>query len=65
MTHQPTNLALIGLTNCPGRMAADYIASKEITCRGNLDTSVCKVFSKAIGLVGLSSEILRHRHRRL
>jgi NADPH-dependent 2,4-dienoyl-CoA reductase/sulfur reductase-like enzyme/rhodanese-related sulfurtransferase len=51
-------LALAGPANRQGRLAADHIAGRTTKYRGNIGTSVCKVFGQAIGLVGLSSSQL-------
>ncbi|KAF9768161.1 hypothetical protein IL306_014569 [Fusarium sp. DS 682] len=56
---KPTMLALAGPANRQGRMAADHICGKEIQYRGNVGTSVCKVFDIDLGFVGLSTEALR------
>ncbi|KAK4228780.1 putative NADH oxidase, partial [Podospora fimiseda] len=48
-----TQLALAGPANRQGRLAADNICGRRIKYRGNVGTSVCKVFGKAIGMVGL------------
>lgn len=58
-TNQPAMCALAGPANRQGRLAADHIAGKEVAYRGNLGASVCKVFSKTVGLVGMSNEMLR------
>lgn len=52
-------LALAGPANRQGRMVADHICGKEGTVyRGNVGTSVCKVFSQTVGLCGYSTETL-------
>jgi NADPH-dependent 2,4-dienoyl-CoA reductase/sulfur reductase-like enzyme/rhodanese-related sulfurtransferase len=48
-------LALAGPANRQGRLAADHISGRTTAYRGNIGTSVCKVFGQAIGLVGLSA----------
>ncbi|KAK4183641.1 putative NADH oxidase [Podospora australis] len=48
-------VALAGPANRQGRLAADHICGKQTKYRGNVGTSVCKVFEKAIGIVGASS----------
>ena len=52
-------VALAGLANRQGRMAADHICGKKAQYRGNVGTSVCKVFNQTVGLVGFSNENLR------
>ncbi|KAK4169094.1 putative NADH oxidase [Cladorrhinum sp. PSN259] len=51
-------LALAGPANRQGRLAADHICGKMTKYRGNVGTSVCKVFGKAIGMVGLGESML-------
>ncbi|KAK3988615.1 putative NADH oxidase [Cladorrhinum sp. PSN332] len=51
-------LALAGPANRQGRLAADHICGKMTKYRGNVGTSVCKVFGKAIGMVGLGEAML-------
>jgi len=54
---KPTELALAGPANRQGRLVADHICGKKgstVNYRGNIGTSVCKVFDQTIGTVGLS-----------
>ncbi|OCK78639.1 FAD-dependent pyridine nucleotide-disulfide oxidoreductase [Lepidopterella palustris CBS 459.81] len=55
----PALLALAGPANRQGRLAADHIYGKKIAYRGNVGTSICKVFDMSIGSTGLSVEALR------
>jgi NADPH-dependent 2,4-dienoyl-CoA reductase/sulfur reductase-like enzyme/rhodanese-related sulfurtransferase len=52
-------LALAGPANRQGRLAADNIFGRQIPYRGNVGTSVCKVFDLTVASVGLSVEMLR------
>lgn len=51
-------LALAGPANRQGRMVADHICDRETQYRGNVGTSICKVFKQTVGLVGLSTHSL-------
>jgi len=55
------NLALAGPANRQGRLAADHIFSRapEGGYKGNVGTSVCKVFDVTIASVGLSVATLK------
>lgn len=61
----PVALALAGPANRQGRLAADHIFGKKIAYRGNVGTSVCKVFEMTIASTGLSVEALRRFGRAL
>ncbi|KAG9228507.1 FAD-dependent pyridine nucleotide-disulfide oxidoreductase [Amylocarpus encephaloides] len=52
-------LALAGPANRQGRLAADNIFSRHMAYRGNVGTSVCKVFDITVASVGLSVRALR------
>ncbi|KAF5976232.1 pyridine nucleotide-disulfide oxidoreductase [Fusarium bulbicola] len=56
---KPAMLALAGPANRQGRMAADHICGKTVNYRGNIGTSVCRVFGLTLGFVGLSTQELR------
>ncbi|KAF5661372.1 Coenzyme A disulfide reductase [Fusarium circinatum] len=56
---KPAILALAGPANRQGRMAADHICGKTVNYRGNIGTSVCRVFGLTLGFVGLSTQVLR------
>ncbi|KAF5243255.1 hypothetical protein FANTH_8264 [Fusarium anthophilum] len=56
---KPAMLALAGPANRQGRMAADHICGKIVNYRGNVGTSVCRVFGLTLGFVGLSTQVLR------
>ncbi|KAK2685225.1 hypothetical protein QWA68_015408 [Fusarium oxysporum] len=56
---KPAMLALAGPANRQGRMAADHICGKAVNYRGNVGTSVCRVFGLTLGFVGLSTQVLR------
>jgi NADPH-dependent 2,4-dienoyl-CoA reductase/sulfur reductase-like enzyme/rhodanese-related sulfurtransferase len=52
-------LALAGPANRQGRLAADNIFGRQMMYRGNVGTSVCKVFDLTVASVGLSVTSLR------
>ncbi|KAF2680753.1 FAD-dependent pyridine nucleotide-disulfide oxidoreductase [Lentithecium fluviatile CBS 122367] len=54
ITHNQQNLALAGPANRQGRLVADHIFGRDVAYRGNVGTSVCKVFGINVGLVGPS-----------
>ncbi|RSL95983.1 hypothetical protein CEP52_011717 [Fusarium oligoseptatum] len=58
VTGQPAQTALAGPANRQGRLVADHISGKGIKYRGNLGVSVCQVFGKTVGIVGLSTRNL-------
>ncbi|KAJ2897565.1 putative fad-dependent pyridine nucleotide-disulfide oxidoreductase protein [Zalerion maritima] len=58
VTGARSQLALAGPANRQGRMAADHMCGKEVRYRGNVGTSVCKVFKQTAGLVGFSTRSL-------
>jgi rhodanese-related sulfurtransferase len=55
----PAAVALAGPANRQGRLAADHIFGRKIAYRGNIGTSVCKVFDMTIASTGLSVQALR------
>lgn len=59
ITSNQQNLALAGPANRQGRLAADHIFGRNVAYRGNVGTSVCKIFDISIGLVGPSITNLR------
>jgi NADPH-dependent 2,4-dienoyl-CoA reductase/sulfur reductase-like enzyme/rhodanese-related sulfurtransferase len=61
IAHSPMLLALGGPANRQGRLAADHIFGKDIRYRGNVGTSVCRVFDLTVACVGLSVSALRAR----
>lgn len=52
-------LLLAGPANRQGRLAADHIFGRRAIYKGNVGTSVCKVFDLTVGSVGLSVRALR------
>jgi len=52
-------LPLAGPANRQGRLAADHICGKSTHYRGNLGTSVCKVFDLTVASTGLAVRALR------
>lgn len=52
-------LLLAGPANRQGRLVADHIFSRRKIYKGNIGTSVCKVFELTVGSVGLSVRALR------
>ncbi|KAM0439845.1 hypothetical protein ACHAPT_000942 [Fusarium lateritium] len=58
VTGKPAQTALAGPANRQGRLVADHISGKGIKYRGNLGVSVCQVFGKTVGIVGLSTRNL-------
>lgn len=60
ITKQPTTVALAGPAARQGRLVADDIAGRTMDYRGNINTTVCQVFSLTIGFAGLSVSALRH-----
>jgi NADPH-dependent 2,4-dienoyl-CoA reductase/sulfur reductase-like enzyme len=55
----PVELALAGPANRQGRLAADNIFGRAVPYRGNVGTSVCKVFDITIASTGLAVHALR------
>lgn len=55
----PMNVALAGPANRQGRLAVDHIFGRKLAYRGNVGTSVCKVFDMTIASTGLSVQALR------
>jgi NADPH-dependent 2,4-dienoyl-CoA reductase/sulfur reductase-like enzyme/rhodanese-related sulfurtransferase len=55
----PSQLLLRGPANRQGRLAADHICGKSTHYRGNLGTSVCKVFDLTVASTGLAVKALR------
>jgi NADPH-dependent 2,4-dienoyl-CoA reductase/sulfur reductase-like enzyme/rhodanese-related sulfurtransferase len=55
----PSQLALRGPANRQGRLAADHICGKSAHYRGNVGTSVCKIFDLTVASTGLSVKALR------
>jgi NADPH-dependent 2,4-dienoyl-CoA reductase/sulfur reductase-like enzyme len=53
--------ALGGPANRQGRLAADHIFGKDIRYRGNVGTSMCRIFDLTVTCVGLSVSALRAR----
>jgi NADPH-dependent 2,4-dienoyl-CoA reductase/sulfur reductase-like enzyme/rhodanese-related sulfurtransferase len=49
-------LALAGPASRQGRLAADHIAGRKVAYRGNVGTSITKVFGQTVAMVGLSAE---------
>ena len=62
VSHRASQLALAGPANRQGRMAADHMCGRDVSYRGNVGTSVCKVFSQTAGLVGFSTATLDEMH---
>ncbi|KAF4985208.1 hypothetical protein FDECE_16729, partial [Fusarium decemcellulare] len=58
VTGAPMQTALAGPANRQGRLVADHISGKDVKYRGNLGASVCQVFGKTVGIVGLSTRNL-------
>jgi NADPH-dependent 2,4-dienoyl-CoA reductase/sulfur reductase-like enzyme/rhodanese-related sulfurtransferase len=56
---RPLQLPLAGPANRQGRLAADHIFGKGTRYRGNVGTSVCKVFDLTVASVGLSIKALQ------
>ncbi|KAH8804510.1 FAD-dependent pyridine nucleotide-disulfide oxidoreductase [Xylogone sp. PMI_703] len=54
-----TMTALAGPANRQGRLAADHIFGREVSYRGNVGASICKVFDMTIGSTGLPVHALR------
>jgi rhodanese-related sulfurtransferase len=52
-------LALAGPANRQGRLTADNIFGRQISYRGNVGTSACKVFNLTVASVGFSVTSLR------
>ena len=55
----PSQLALRGPASRQGRLAADHICGKSTHYRGNVGTSVCKVFDLTVANTGLTVKALR------
>jgi NADPH-dependent 2,4-dienoyl-CoA reductase/sulfur reductase-like enzyme/rhodanese-related sulfurtransferase len=51
-------LPLGGLANRQGRLAADHICGKSTEYRGNVGTSICKVFDLTVASTGLAVKAL-------
>lgn len=58
-----STLMLAGPANRQGRCAANHIMKKEHRYRGNVATSICKVFDLTIATTGLSVHALRKLKR--
>ena len=58
-----STLMLAGPANRQGRCAANHIMKKEHRYRGNVGTSICKVFDLTIATTGLSVHALRRLKR--
>jgi NADPH-dependent 2,4-dienoyl-CoA reductase/sulfur reductase-like enzyme/rhodanese-related sulfurtransferase len=58
-----TEVALAGPANRQGRLAADHIFGKRIAYRGNVGTTICKVFDMSIGSTGLTVAALKRLGR--
>ncbi len=56
VTRQPALIPLAGPANRQGRIAADNIFGRDTRYHGTQGTSICKVFSLAIGMTGLSEK---------
>jgi NADPH-dependent 2,4-dienoyl-CoA reductase/sulfur reductase-like enzyme/rhodanese-related sulfurtransferase len=59
VAHRVLRVALAGPANRQGRLAADNIFGREVAYRGNVGTSVCKVFDLTVASVGFSVRALR------
>ena len=59
----PSPLALAGPANRQGRLVADHIFGKKIAYRGNVGTSVCKIFDLTVGVTGASIRVLENLGR--
>ncbi|ORY16467.1 hypothetical protein BCR34DRAFT_597745 [Clohesyomyces aquaticus] len=59
ITNSPQNLALAGPANRQGRLVADHVFERDVRYRGNVGTSVCRIFGVNVGLVGPSVTNLR------
>ena len=55
----PSQLLLRGPANRQGRLAADHICGRSTQYKGNLGTSVCKVFDLTVASTGLAVKALR------
>ncbi len=55
----PSQLLLRGPANRQGRLAADHICGRSAQYKGNLGTSVCKVFDLTVASTGLAVKALR------
>ncbi|KAF2183770.1 hypothetical protein K469DRAFT_710569 [Zopfia rhizophila CBS 207.26] len=60
ITGQAQNLALAGPANRQGRLVADHIFGGPVCYRGNVGTSICRIFSLTVGIVGLSISSLKN-----
>ena len=56
---RPTTVALAGLANRQGRLAANSIFGQPVPWRGNVAVSVCQVFERTVAVVGPSVRALR------
>jgi NADPH-dependent 2,4-dienoyl-CoA reductase/sulfur reductase-like enzyme/rhodanese-related sulfurtransferase len=59
VAERPLSVALAGLANRQGRLAADNIFGRAMSYRGNVGTSACKVFGLTVASTGLSVHALR------
>ncbi|HEY5653583.1 MAG TPA: FAD-dependent oxidoreductase [Pontiella sp.] len=57
ISNQPALIPLAGPANRQGRIAADNIFGKNSTYKNTQGTAICKVFSMAIGMTGLSEKM--------
>ncbi len=56
ITGTPGVVPLAGPANRQGRIAADVICGRESSYRGTQGTAICRVFSQAIAMTGLSEK---------
>jgi NADPH-dependent 2,4-dienoyl-CoA reductase/sulfur reductase-like enzyme len=61
ITYSPMPPALGGPANREGRLAADHIFGKDIRYRGNVGTSMYRIFDLTVTCVGFSVSALRAR----
>lgn len=60
ISHRAAYLALGGPANRQGRIAVDHIFGESTPYRGNVGTSVCKIFDLTASITGLSVESLKN-----
>ncbi|KAF8855783.1 FAD-dependent pyridine nucleotide-disulfide oxidoreductase [Acephala macrosclerotiorum] len=65
VAQMPMSTALAGPANRQGRLAADNIFGRAVSYRGNVGTSVCKVFDLTVASTGLSVQTLKKMGRKV
>ncbi|KAE8446348.1 hypothetical protein EG329_012097 [Mollisiaceae sp. DMI_Dod_QoI] len=65
IAEMPMSNPQAGPANRQGRLAADHIFGKDVKYRGNVGTSICKVFDLTVGSIGFSVQALKEMGRKV